>query len=447
METYREFRQRFHGTRLPWLRFLLYWKAALATGFDNRVRRAFFGRSLYDLGGREGRILPPGPLQVLLDGRVEQWEAFFLCRDVIVDFGRCRPADTRHSPASFFFEEGFIRMGDRVSPPSEGLSELFKELQFDRWRRTHEPPPAATEFAPGKTVLFFSYYGDNIAETMRHLVQCQYVFDRTGTPDGDELLLLFAHVRLHGEVQVLRDSPFHARRIGSGVFLFRKMAFFLPSTTVVSSRSYRGVLPWFTSDTFAAFRRRLLTAFDVESRVRVRDVGRITLISRQDPLSGHGFTTRKIANEDEIVAALRERFSDAEVTKVALERLPMKEQLSLMHRTDVLIGMHGAGFGFCSVLAPNAGVLGLLPAYFRHWHWPRNFYTVLINNQCHYRRWINLNPRREFSSETHMRKWPALPKELFVPRRDFTRVPPSMVVRKVEGLRQQIRKTAQCGNE
>ena len=445
-------KRRFYKVETPWLRFLLYWKAALATGFDNRVWRALSGRSLYDLGGRDGRILPTKPQQVLLDGKVERWETFFMCRDVIVDFGRCRPVSAQSSLRSFF-EEGFIRIGDRVSPVFEGE---FPRLEFDQWQRTHEPAPAATEFAPGKTVLFLHYYRHNIAEEIRHLAHCQHVFDRAGVLDGDELLLSLAHIRMCGEIQLIADNLFNAKKISGGVFLFRRMAFLLPNTAIVVSSGVfkKGVLPWMTGDTSAALRHRLLTAFDIEPRKRVRDVGRITLISRQDwqePLSGctsrptrKSHLTRKISNEDEIVAALRECFPDVEVQKVALERLPIKEQLGLVHRTDVLIGMHGAGFGFCQMLPPNAGVLGLLPAYFMYRHWPKNFYTVLVNNQCHYQRWINLNPRREFSSDVHTRRWPRMQKHVFTPRRDFTEVPPSVVVRKVAILRRQIRKMANC---
>ena len=433
------------------MRFLLYWKEVFVTEFHNRVWQVLFGRSPYDLGVGKDRTLPTEPLQVLFDGRVERWETFEVCRDVIVDFDRCKPTSKKRSP--LFFEEGFIRIGDRVSPPSFDKRLRF---EFDRWRRTCEPAPAAVEFAPGKTVLVSGKTGGNIALNMRLSTLRLHAFKRAGISEDEELLISPARCRdgaeleLHGKSRDLTGGLFSTEEISSGVFLFPRVIFVSSRATKLSYGSARFQL-WQAGDLSASLRRRALATFGIESRERVGDVGRITLVSRQDcrqSPSGRVFhLKRKISNEDEIVAALRERFPDAEVTKVALEHLPMREQLSRIHRTDILIGMHGAAFGLCSMLPPNAGVLELLPASFMHRHWASTFYWVVVNNQCHYRRWINLNPWREFSSGANTRRWLMRQAKLRRPQdwkhsQDFTEVPSSAVVRKVEALRRRIRKTA-----
>ncbi len=429
------------------LRFLFYWKEVLETSFNNRMRQMFFGQWLHGFVGRNNRSSRPGSPQVLLHGDIERREMFLMCRNVIVDFDRCRLVGPKEEAS--FFEEGFIRIGDRVSPPSQTIF----QLELDRWRRTCEPMPAATEFAPGKTALMFNY-PRNISLVMRNLALFLHAFKSAGVPEGDDLLIhvrqesLFKEsLKLHAKAWELAGKVFSAEQKSSGVFLFRRMIFLAPEAARTRSRGSARL--WQTGDFSASLRRRTLTGFNVEPRGRVRDVGRITLISRQD--SGQFCLDRKISNEDEIVLALRTRFPDTEITKVALERLSIREQVSLIHRTDVLIGMHGAGLGLCPILPPNAGVLELLPACFMFRHWASTFYWLIVHNQCHYQRWINLNPRREFSSAGKTQKWlrmkarsPRSRLEEFVPRRDFTEVPPSVVVCKVEVLRRQICKSAHC---
>ena len=430
------------------LRFLFYWKAAFETGFDNRMRQRFSNRPPY--GSTRGNKEPSQarPLQVLLDGEIERWDEFLVCRNVVVDFDKCRLPNQEKAACNF--EEGFIRIGDRVSPSSKNTL----TCDFSQWRRTREPPPVAAEFAPGKTALFLDTYPYilNIALMVRFFLRALYAFERAGIPEDDGLLIFPARREndlrrtLSGEFWAFANGLFSTEKIGGGVFLFRRMVFIEPT------KGFRG---WQRVDLNASLRRRALASFGIEPREIVRDVDRITLISRQDyrkPIGGVVSLHRKISNEDEIVAALRERFPDMEITKTALESLPMKEQLSLIHRTDILVGMHGAAFGFCPMLPPNAGVLELLPACFIYQHWVNAFYRLVVNNQCHYQRWINLNPRREFSSDAYARNWLEKKAELrsrgefmsrpSMPRRDFTEVPPSVVVRRVEILRRQIRKAA-----
>jgi capsular polysaccharide biosynthesis protein len=70
----------------------------------------------------------------------------------------------------------------------------------------------------------------------------------------------------------------------------------------------------------------------------------ITFISRRKK--------RRIINEREVVEALEEKWKPhVSVQWVNLEDFTFHEQLHLIRRSSVLIGMHGAGFGASSILA------------------------------------------------------------------------------------------------
>lgn len=100
----------------------------------------------------------------------------------------------------------------------------------------------------------------------------------------------------------------------------------------------------------------------------VRNVKLVTLILRKDylahPRQLHGSslrkTGRKLANSNEVVVALN-KLENVEVTAIFLEDLTFKEQVELVAKTDVLIGVHGAGLTFAMLLPPEAIVIELVP--------------------------------------------------------------------------------------
>lgn len=94
---------------------------------------------------------------------------------------------------------------------------------------------------------------------------------------------------------------------------------------------------------------------------------RITIIWRRHyiahPRNPSGYTARRIANEKEVWNAVRNADVNAIVNGVQLDRLSMVEQLELMSRTDILIGMHGAGLSHILYLPKTSGVIELFPNY------------------------------------------------------------------------------------
>lgn len=84
---------------------------------------------------------------------------------------------------------------------------------------------------------------------------------------------------------------------------------------------------------------------------------RVTVIDRRG-------RTRRLTNIPEIVATIN---SDPEfhATPVALETLPIRDQLALMTNTDVLMGMHGNGITWLQFLAPGSVVIELIGVWYQ----------------------------------------------------------------------------------
>lgn len=73
---------------------------------------------------------------------------------------------------------------------------------------------------------------------------------------------------------------------------------------------------------------------------------------------------RVIQNEEEIIQALRQ-LPDVKVEVVEFFELAFKDQLHLFQRTDILIGMHGAGLANIVYTPPEAAVIELIPYTWR----------------------------------------------------------------------------------
>jgi hypothetical protein len=80
---------------------------------------------------------------------------------------------------------------------------------------------------------------------------------------------------------------------------------------------------------------------------------RITLILRKDYMGRQ--LDRKISNEDQVVKALKEvSRGRASFSSVQLETMTFKEQVELMYsKTNILIGVHGAGLSHTVFLPPE----------------------------------------------------------------------------------------------
>ena len=124
----------------------------------------------------------------------------------------------------------------------------------------------------------------------------------------------------------------------------------------------------------------------------------ITLISRKDYVTKQGYpkrlTLRKFYNDEELIDALKSSYRHVRIQQVYLEELSLEKQLSLITRTDVLIGMHGAGLTHALFLPPHAGVIELIPKYWNKAD--RHFKGICRWRHLRYIRWRNEDQSNEF---------------------------------------------------
>ncbi|XP_076447251.1 uncharacterized protein LOC143284473 [Babylonia areolata] len=136
------------------------------------------------------------------------------------------------------------------------------------------------------------------------------------------------------------------------------------------------------------------------------------------PRNKGGRISRKIDNEDELLAAVRGAAGPADqVLGVQLDALPMQAQLHHIARTDVLLGMHGAGLSHTLFLPPHGGLLEFYPTY-----WPqanRHFRAMATWRGLHYQTWQNTNNNNEKPNQR-------------------TYIPPQVAVKMVKEMRKSI---------
>lgn len=96
--------------------------------------------------------------------------------------------------------------------------------------------------------------------------------------------------------------------------------------------------------------------------------------------------TRQIVNEKAILNSLTNLSQAISIDKVYFAPLSFTQQVNYMVRTDIVFGVHGAGFVNILFLLPNSGVLELFPRRYtkEHYHNMANkarlFYRCIKNN-------------------------------------------------------------------
>ena len=120
----------------------------------------------------------------------------------------------------------------------------------------------------------------------------------------------------------------------------------------------------------------------------------ITFIWRRDkiwhPRNLKGTVQRKIFNEAELYKSVYDKYSSVCINGLLLESVPMKEQLKFIRKTDILIGMHGAGLTHALFLPKTSGFIELFPQNFRKmFHYYKLFEVIAQRRGLHYLYWEN----------------------------------------------------------
>ncbi|XP_064626850.1 uncharacterized protein LOC135487256 [Lineus longissimus] len=125
------------------------------------------------------------------------------------------------------------------------------------------------------------------------------------------------------------------------------------------------------------------------------------------PRNPAGVISRKITNERELVFAVKSAHPLFNVREILLETMTVREQLNAFAQTDVLIGMHGAGFAQCIFLQPGSAVIEFFPKNFgENWH----FEYLAKWSGVHYLKWKN----RDSINEDTVKKSTKIPAHVVV---------------------------------
>ena len=110
------------------------------------------------------------------------------------------------------------------------------------------------------------------------------------------------------------------------------------------------------------------------------------------PRNPRGMIARKISNEGELLNATKQRFPKYNITGKQLDKYPVRTQLDIMSKADIMVGMHGAAFGFVVFMQEGSGVLEMWPKGVKeNWHME----YLAKRNGLYYQSWKNMDERNE----------------------------------------------------
>lgn len=97
---------------------------------------------------------------------------------------------------------------------------------------------------------------------------------------------------------------------------------------------------------------------------------------------------RKLENEEELIERLQSALPEAKVRGVALENYSPLEQVKIMSKTRLLVGLHGAGLTHSVFLPQSAGLFELFPGVLHAFRF--HFYNVARWRNLSYRRFVDM---------------------------------------------------------
>ncbi|CAG5127765.1 unnamed protein product [Candidula unifasciata] len=141
------------------------------------------------------------------------------------------------------------------------------------------------------------------------------------------------------------------------------------------------------------FREFFLTRHNISTDHAINcDRLNVVIIWRRDyvahPRNPKGSVVRKFDNEEEIVQQVKETLGPgANVQGMQLDNMLMQDQLHVIAKTDILMGMHGAGLSHILFLPATSGVIEFKPEYsnpaLQHFkafaYWRKLPYTIWHN--------------------------------------------------------------------
>ncbi|KAL3890216.1 hypothetical protein ACJMK2_002507 [Sinanodonta woodiana] len=130
------------------------------------------------------------------------------------------------------------------------------------------------------------------------------------------------------------------------------------------------------------------------SRIKITLIIRRNYISRIGNIPGN--VERKIFNEGEVIAALKTVIPESIVSGRIMDSAPMEDQVAWISKTDILVGVHGAGMTHTLFLPRHAGIFEIFPLNFQATRpWYCVYEAVARWRSLPYISWTNTSPQNE----------------------------------------------------
>ena len=300
------------------------------------------------------------------------------------------------------YQPGFFRL-----PCSEPVDYVFKgdSHHLNSWMRDALLTDA-TDFRPPAdvhvdwTIAITRYEYANMYHTMTDFYNA-FLMLQVFNMDPDKVTILIIDGHPSGQLDVTWSHLFgKVKRISDfpQPVLFKNMVWSIVGYESPLDDHFLGEVPYVEE-----FREFFLTRYKVPMNYNLncRKLN-ILLIWRHNyvahPRNPSGRVSRKIANEGELLEKFKSAFPGHSVRGIQIDVYPMKRQLNLIARTDILVGMHGAGLSHAMFLPPHAGLVEMFPSYYTSEN--RHFIAMATWRKLHYRKWENFDYQRETYDES-----------------------------------------------
>lgn len=270
----------------------------------------------------------------------------------------------------YYFRNGKAIGGNANIENQHGHQEFQLELggSMSSWRTTQE---SCTEILPGTTLLVNRDDVYNVFHSLANVVNAfQSLLILNIKPKVDRIVLLDS--REEGPY-----FPIWSAFTDQVLRLDRDVCFQRAIYAIPGGSSFIWKDVWkpnycYHSAILKLFSRFILSHFGLLEQKR-RDPGdpiRITFSSRK--VKPGAPPSRRIFNEDKLKEILETKLVtpmgkkiSATVTLIDLATIPFKDQIALMRKTDIYLGMHGAGMTHLIYLPDEAVVVEMFP---KDWH-------------------------------------------------------------------------------
>eukprot|EP00731_Ephydatia_muelleri_P028280 Em0019g1153a len=172
-------------------------------------------------------------------------------------------------------------------------------------------------------------------------------------------------------VQELREKRLCFRKLITSPWMYSSIPFECKQKRMLRQRCHSCSGRNASLSSFALFRKHVLSTCGVDDSLPVssyRDPKTVVIILRKQykrhPYDG-GKIERILENEDDLVSGIKNHFPGADIQGVHPEDLDICEQIVVVHRADILVGLHGAGLVHLWWLRDSAFILELVPGYER----------------------------------------------------------------------------------